>query len=228
MWIGLGRDGIYFQQVKKLEIFWKHLQPFKKDSLNAKHILIPQQRQFLNESLICSEMTFLKLLKLFFFQVTRKRNPESLTVGYEEFNLKIGKEIKNWKCICYHLIYFKRHDLLSQGKQDALCQNSENVGRHSHWLSEARPTVNRDPARTTFQKAPSEGKDAHLSKSKAQAGKHFGYSWVIVKERVNPLCFQLPWKSCSQIISKCNLLFWGWKVGDQRIRSKALQMLEYT
>ncbi|XP_059555692.1 interphotoreceptor matrix proteoglycan 1 [Myotis daubentonii] len=65
---------------------WSKKIAFAGDTLNGKHILIHQQRPFLNESLICSSMAFLKLLKLFSFQVTRKRNPESLTVGYEEFN----------------------------------------------------------------------------------------------------------------------------------------------
>lgn len=76
------------------------------------------------------------------------------------------------------------------------------------------------PARTTFQTEKtahwwlvhSKGKGAYLSKSKTQPVKHFGYSWVKAKEIVNQVSFQLPWKSCSQIIYKCNLLFLGWEV----------------
>lgn len=60
----------------------------------------------------------------------------------KNLTIKIGKEIKNWKCTDYHRIYLKRDGLLSQGKLHPLCQNSENIGRHICWSSEASHIVN--------------------------------------------------------------------------------------
>ena len=69
----------------------------------------------------------------------------------KNLTIKIGKEIKNWKCTNYHLIYLKRNRDISQGKVDSLSQNSENLGRHIHWSSKSRHVGNTEPGHITFQ-----------------------------------------------------------------------------
>lgn len=66
----------------------------------------------------------------------------------KNLTIKIGKEIKNWKCTNYHLIYLKRDGLLSQEILYPLRQNPENIGRDIHWSWESRHIVNTENQHT--------------------------------------------------------------------------------